>query len=238
MHHPARTTAWSLILVSLALAGAGAATAQEKRMERTVTVSASGMVSAEPDIAHISTGVVSEGDTARDALSRNTAAMKKVVDGLKSAGVAPKDIQTVSFNVEPRYQAYKDGRPPSITGYRVNNSVRITSRELARLGEVLDQVVTLGANQIGAIQFEVSKAEALKDDARKNAMDNALRRAKLYAQAAGAEVGPVLTISEEIQTHGPRPIPMARASMAAEAVPIERGSQTLEVKVHVTWGLK
>jgi len=207
-------------------------------MERTVTVSASGMVSAEPDIAHISTGVVSEGDTARDALSRNTVAMRKVVDGLKAAGVAAKDIQTVSFNVEPRYQTYKDGRPPQITGYRVNNAVRITSREIARLGEVLDQVVTLGSNQIGAIQFDVSKAEALKDDARKNAMDNALRRAKLYAQAAGAEVGPVLTIAEEVLTHGPRPIAMARATMAAEAAPIEAGSKTLEVKVHVTWALK
>lgn len=230
----AASAALALLTATLALP----ATAQEKRMERTVTVSASGMVSAEPDIAHISTGVVIEGETARDALSRNTTAMKKVIDGLKAAGVDAKDIQTVAFNVEPRYQTYKDGRPATITGYRVNNSVRITVRKLDKFGEVLDAVVTLGANQIGAIAFEVSKAEALKDDARKNAMENAKRRAALYAAAAGTEVGPVLTISEEIFTHQPRPMPMARASMAAEAAPIERGSQTLEVKVHVTWGLK
>jgi hypothetical protein len=227
----------------LALSAVPPAAAQEKRMddrrmERTVSVSASGFVSAEPDIAHISTGVVSEAATAREALTLNTASMKKVVDGLKGAGVAAKDIQTVSFNVEPRYQHFKDGKPPVINGYRVVNSVRITARDLAKFGDVLDAVVTLGANQIGAIQFEVTKAEALKDDARKNAMENALRRAKLYATAAGAEVGPVLSISEEIFAPQPRPVPMARAAMSAEAVPIERGSQTLEVKVHVTWGLK
>jgi uncharacterized protein YggE len=214
------------------------ALADEKRFGRTVSVSATGSVSAEPDIAHILTGVISEAETAREAVSRNTSLMKKVVDGLKAAGIPAKDIQTTSFNVEPRYEHPKDGRPPTIIGYRVLNQVHIVARDLAKLGEVLDQAVTLGANQLGSIHFEVSKAETLQDEAREQAMANALRRAKLYATAAGAELGQVLTIAEEVHAGLPRPMPMARATMAAEAVPIERGSQTLEVKVHVTWALK
>jgi hypothetical protein len=91
---------------------------------------------------------------------------------------------------------------------------------------------------MGAIQFEVSNAETLKDEARKRAMQNALRRAKLYAAGAGAEVGPVISISEEVQFIGPRPVPMARSALAAEAVPIEAGTQMLEARVHVTWSLK
>jgi len=203
-----------------------------------VTVSATGTVAAEPDMAHVSTGVVSEAENARDALSRNSAAMKKLIEGLKAKGIAEKDIQTTSINVEPRYQQFKDGRPATIAGYRVVNQVRITARDLAKLGEVLDQAVTLGANQMGGIQFEVSNAETLKDQARKQAMENALRRAKLYAAGAGAEVGPVISISEEVHFAPPRPVPMARAALAAEAVPIEAGTQTLEARVHVTWSLK
>jgi uncharacterized protein len=214
------------------------ASAEEHRWERTVSVSAAGTVSADPDTAAISTGVVSEAETAREALTRNTADMRKLVDGLKAQGIAEKDIQTTGLNVEPRYTQAKDGRPAVISGYRVSNQVRIIARDLTKLGAVLDEAVTLGANQMGAIQFEVSKAEELKDQARKTAMENALRRARLYAAGAGAELGQVLTIAEDMGGSGPRPpMPMARLAMAAD-VPIERGTQTLEVRVQVTWALK
>ncbi|MFM9845573.1 MAG: SIMPL domain-containing protein [Hyphomicrobiaceae bacterium] len=212
------------------------ASAQEKRTERTVTVGASGMVSVEPDIAHISTGLLSEADTAREALQRNSAAMKKIVDGLKGAGIDPKDVQTSRFSIDPRYDQPKDGRTARITGYRVVNQVRITARDISKLGELLDLVVTLGANQAGGISFDVSNAETLKDEARRQAIANALRRAKLFAEAAGATVGDVLTIAEDASMSSP-PIYSGRA-MAAESVPIERGSQSLEVRVQVTWTLR
>jgi uncharacterized protein YggE len=115
--------------------------------------------------------------------------------------------------------------------------VRITARDVKRLGEVLDQIVSLGVNQVGGIAFEVSKAEELKDEARKMAMANALRRARLYASSAGAEIGPVVSISEDAPAAaGPRP--RARSALAAGDVPIEPGTQRLEVKIHVTWALR
>ena len=208
--------------------------AQEKRVERTVTVGASGIVSVEPDIAHISTGVLSEADTAREALQRNSAAMKKVIDGLKGAGVDAKDVQTSRFGIEPRYDQPKDGRYARITGYRVVNHVRITARDVSRLGDLLDLVVTLGANQAGGISFEVSNAETLKDEARRQAVANALRRAKLFAEAAGATVGDVLTIAEDVSASPP----MFSGRAMAQSAPIEPGSQALEVRVQVTWALR
>jgi uncharacterized protein len=211
--------------------------AQEKRAERTVTVAASGMVSVEPDIAHISTGVLSEAETAREALQHNSAAMKKVVDGLKGAGIDPKDVQTSRFSIDPRYDQPKDGRTARITGYRVVNQVGITARDISKLGELLDLLVTLGANQAGGISFDVSMAETLKDEARRQAIANALRRAKLFAEAAGATVGDVLSIEEDVSASAPRPF-TGRVAMSAESVPIERGSQALEVRVQVTWALR
>ena len=205
--------------------------------ERRISVSASATVTAEPDIALISTGVISEAETAREALERNTAAMRRLIDGLKAAGIEPRDIQTTSFNVEPRYEQSRDGRAPRMVGYRVHNQVRITAREISSLGETLDRAMTLGANQIGGIQFEVSKAETLKDDARREAMANARRRAQLFAAAAGVQLGDVMRIEEGVRHEGPQPLAYTRA-LKAEAVPIEGGTLTLEATVSVTWALR
>jgi uncharacterized protein YggE len=203
---------------------------------RSITVSATGSVAAEPDIARITSGVTTEAATAAQALSRNSEIMTKLNAGLKSSGIDAKDIQTTSFRVEPRYTRAKEGEASVIDGYRVNNQVQIIARKLDRLGTILDQLVALGANELAGLSFEVSEAETLRDEARKEAIANALRRAKLYAEAAGAEIGDVLTIQEGGDA-GPRPMPMARA-MKAEAVPLERGTEMLESNVTVTWSLR
>ena len=206
--------------------------------ERTVTVSANGSVAAAPDVAYITTGVATEAATAREALDANNKTMAALVAGLKALSIDAKDIRTVNVGVEPRHQHFKDGRPPAIVGYRVVNQVRITSRDIGKLGETLDKSISLGANQLGGISFEVSKAETLKDEARKLAMANARRRAELYATAAGASLDKVLEISEVV-SGSPQPRLYGGARMAmAEAVPVEAGQQSLEVNIHVTWSLK
>lgn len=143
------------------------------KMERTVSVSATGSVVADADVAQISAGVVTEADSAKEAMARNSVTMTKLIDGMKAAAVQPKDIQTTTLNVEPRYTQPKDGRPATINGYRVVNQVRLTVRAVQRLGEILDQAIALGANQINHIAFDVAEPELLKDKARQRAMENA-----------------------------------------------------------------
>jgi uncharacterized protein len=227
----------TLVAGLLAVLGS-TALAEEKRMERTVTVTASGTITAIPDMARISTGVVAEAETARAALTGNSEMMAKLIAGLKSSGIDPKDIQTSSFHIEPRYTNPREGEVAVINGYRVVNQVEVTSRNLDKLGEVMDALVSLGANQMNGLAFDVSKAEMLRDDARKDAIANARRRAELYAAAAGAKVGKVVLISEDTAP-GPQPfLRGARAQMAAASVPLERGSETLEARVTVTWELE
>lgn len=205
------------------------------KIDRTVSVLASGSVTAEPDVAQISAGVVTEADSAKDAMGRNSVVMTKLIDGLKAAGIQPKDIQTTTLNVEPRYTQPKDGRAATVNGYRVINQVRLTVREVKRLGDVLDQAIAQGANQINHIAFDIANPETLKDEARKQAMENARRRGELYARAAGGQLGPVLRISESVG----EPHPMLGGRMAMRAsVPIESGTRSLEVEVHVTYALR
>lgn len=214
------------------------ADAQAPIPSRWIMVAGHGSVEAPPDSAEISTGVVSEAATARAALDANSAAIRKIIDGLKGAGIDAKDIQTQQFQISPRYRTYKD-RGQQIDGYTVHNQLRVKIRSIDRVGEILDQVVTLGANQASSINFIVSDAEKRKDEARKKAIENARHRAGILAQAAGANLGSVLTITEEV-VGGPRPPrPMvARSSMSADSVPIEAGSETLTVRVEVAFMLE
>ena len=210
--------------------------ADSDKAERTVSVSATGSVAVEPDVARISAGVVTEAGTAKDAIARNGTVMSKLIDGLKVVGIEARDIQTRNFHVEPRYTQPKDGRAATIDGYRVLNQVRLTVRDVKRLGEVLDQAIALGANQVDSIAFDVSNIEMLKDDARRQAMENARRRAELYAKAAGGQLGPVLSIAERVADLQ-QPVHDGRMAMRA-SVPIEAGVRNLEVEVHVKYALR
>jgi len=235
---PYRYIAPMLALLASAVAAQAPDARADEPDKRTISLSATGAVKTTPDKVDITTGVTTEGQTAREALDKNTQAMAKVVAGLKEAGIEAKDIQTTNFSVSPVYEQRKEGQAAFITGYRVSNQVHITVHDTGKLGDILDKVVSLGANDVGSISFGVSEPEALKDEARKQAMRNAIADAKLYAEAAGVELGPVLSITEEDGGYEPRYAEAAAPMAMAKDVPIEAGTATVKVTIRVTWELR
>jgi uncharacterized protein YggE len=235
------TTSRLLALLALASAILPLAVSPARAYEppkRSISLTATGAIKTPPDKADITTGVTSQAPSAKEALAKNTAAMTEVIAALKADGIDPKDIQTTNFTVQPLYEERKDGRSPKIVGYQVTNAVHITVRDIAKLGQILDKVVGLGANDVNSIEFGVAEPEAMKDEARRLAMRNAIANAKLYAEAAGARLGKVLTISEEQWTPVARYASPAPMEMAAKAVPIEAGTATVEARVTVTFELE
>lgn len=210
----------------------------------TIAIEGHGEVRVAPDMATINSGVTSQGETAREALDANTAAMTELISTLKAAGIEARDIQTSGFSVNPNY-VYSDARdangyslPPRINGYQVSNSVTVTVRDLEDLGAILDKSVTVGANTVNGVTFSVADPSELLDQARKAAFADARHKAELYAQAAGAELGDLETISEQRNVNSPEPYPMyARAEMAAAPVPVEAGEMSFGVTVSVSWDL-
>lgn len=238
MPTPAPRSLFALPVIALAasLAFAGAARATEpQEAPRTITITGEGEVNAAPDIAYVETGVVTEGKTAAEALSANTKAMNDVFKGLGEAGIEKKDMQTSQFSVYPVYEQVKndDNRPqtPKIGGYRVQNQLTVTVRDLTKLGGILDKVVSLGSNQLSGIRFSIDKPDTLVDEARKDAVKNALQKAKLYAGAAGVSLGEIMSISEN-GTSMPQPVYMkSYAAMERADVPVASGEQTLTASV-------
>jgi len=208
----------------------------------TITLSGEGSVFAEPDMATLSAGVVTQADTARAALDANNEAVGKVLDAFRKAGIADRDLQTNGFSVQPRMvypdQSKGDAKPPHIAGYEVRNNVSVKVRDLDKLGAVLDAAVTSGGNQIDGLSFGISKEDTLTDEARKKAVADARHKAELYAEAAGVKLGKVRRIIEGPVAQPPRPM-MMRAMAAKEdsSVPVARGEQEISARVTMTWDL-
>ena len=212
------------------------ASAEDDR--RKLTLTGTGEVSAAPDMANIDLGVVSDGPSARAALDANTAAMNQVMDVIGELGIAPKDVQTSGFSVQPRYfRDPKQRAAPKVVGYHVSNTVHVTVRDLSGLGRVLDQVVTGGSNTINRLAFSFSKPDELMDEARKKAGADARRKAELYAEGLGVKLGPIIEVHETGGGPQPRPMMMRAAAMEASDVPIATGEQQVRASLNVTWEL-
>ena len=222
------------------LAAASPALAEDTRMPRLISLSGHGEMRMAPDMAFVTTGVLSQGVTAADALAANTAAMNALFAALTGAGIAEKDVQTSNFFVQPRYN-FQDGKAPELIGYDVSNTVTVIVRKIGDLGPLLDKVVQAGSNQINGIGFEVSKPDAALDEARKLATADATRKAKIYAEAMGVGLGRVMSISEGVNYQPPMPMARSKVMMAdaaAAPVPVAAGEQTLSVDVNITWELQ
>jgi len=162
-----------------------------------VSVTGQGVVTAVPDMVTVSVGVVTQADSAAAALTANNDAMSALNDVLDRFDIAERDRRTNNFAISPRYdRRTNDGRTPTISSYEVNNQLSIRYRKIDQLGELLDAVVRSGSNRIGGMSFGNSDEDRRRDEARTLAVADARHRAKLYADAAGLQLGRVVSITE------------------------------------------
>lgn len=207
----------------------------------TLSVSGTGEVSVPPDMATLMIGVESRADTAAAAVSDNNQAAQRIIQTLKDAGIEGKDIQTANFSVSPVYDQESYQRPdgPRVIGYQATNQVVARIRDLDGLGGVLDAAVGSGANRIDGLVFGIEHDEEARDQARRRAIEDARRKAELYAEAAGVRLARIQSIREG-GSSGPIPMYDMRAAAAPEtmSVPIERGQTTLQADVQLIWEIE
>lgn len=199
-----------------------------------IVITGTASVTAIPDIALVSAGVETTAQTAREALSANTTAMQSVFETAKKLGIEERDIQTSNFNIGPNWEHGPTGSREN--GFAVSNQVTLRLRDVAKVGEALDALVSGGANRAGGVQFVVSDADERLDTARREAVTKAKARAELYAAAADVELGEIISIREGADA--PVHMPMyAEARMASDSVPVAAGEQELSISVTITWAL-
>jgi uncharacterized protein YggE len=191
-----------------------------------------------PDTATFSTGVTSKAPTAQEALRSNSAEMEKVIAQIVALGIKREDIQTSGINLNADYEYFNDGRQPRFIGYQVTNQVTVKVRQMARLGAILDAVVSKGANNISGPSFSLDDDSAAQTEARDKAMKRAQSQAMDYARRTGFTGVQLLAISEATYNASPmgmRDMKRSSMEMVAAAPPIEGGQVGTSITVNVTY---
>ncbi|MBX3431611.1 MAG: SIMPL domain-containing protein [Hyphomonadaceae bacterium] len=204
-----------------------------------LSVSAEGKSEARPDLATINLGVTTEGQTAAAAVAENARRMNALIQALRRAGVAERDIQTANVSVYPQQQ-YVEGQQPRITGYQANNTVTAKVRNINNTGRVIDAAVGAGGNTVNGVSFSHADPDAQLDIARRAAIAEARRRAELYANALGMRVNRIVSVSEGGGYAPPMPVALERFAAAQDAAPtpISPGEIETRVSVNVTFELR
>ena len=201
-----------------------------------IATSARGEVSVRPDRATIVVGVETRAASAASAADENATKTQAVLAALRSAGIASEQLSTIDYSVYPEIRHDREGQNPQVTGYTVRNAVRAELRDIEQVGAVIDAALGAGANTINSLSFHSSNV----DDARRQALANAMMKARadaeVLARAAGGSIGRLL---EAVTVEYGGPIPyrtvMMRDMAQAAPTPIEPGQQEVSAQVSVRW---
>lgn len=211
----------ALLLAALISAAPIAALAQTAPPAQ-ITVTGESTAQSAPDLATVDLGVTNEGPTAAEALAANNAAVSAIMDRLTAAGIEGRDIQTSNLSMNPNWVSTPDGTGSVISGYVAMNMLSVRVRDLAKLGPVLDAVVTDGANTLNGITFGLQDPKPVMTAARKAAVADGRERAEALAEAAGAKLGRLVSIIEGSAYQAPQPM-YRQAAVQEASVPVAGG---------------
>jgi uncharacterized protein YggE len=207
----------------------------------TISVSGEGRVSVKPDIVKLELGTVIERKTVAEAQKENTRIMNALSEKLKGFGVDAQDLQTSNYTINPMYD-WNDGRQ-KLRGYQVQQGLRLKLRDLDKVGDVLGAAGELGVNQAGGIEFTVDKPEAVKQQAREEAMKNAQAKAEALAKVTGIKLRRVISFNEggyepTYNAMYNKAVMMDSAAGSAPAPTIQAGSAEYVINANVTYEIE
>jgi uncharacterized protein YggE len=218
------------VMLAVLLGGCVSAPVQVPRHEpNAVAVRATGRVAVKPDTVLVNVGVEAREPTLAAATADASRRMTATLARVKALGVADGDIVTVTYAVDPVPVARRsEEEPVRIAAYRVANVVRVRIRDVTAAAAIVDAAVAAGANSVSALQFTVSDPVGAEREARAAAVTLAAAKARELAGAAGAHLGEILSVEEEVV---PRPVPYRAALSATGPGPLESGELEIAVTV-------
>jgi uncharacterized protein YggE len=225
----------TLLVPAVLLAGCAAPQATE----RAITVPGEGSVQVAPDVVTVNLGVQTRNSNVQQAVNENNRIAAAIMEAARAIGVADADMQTAYFSVYPQTGYDPFGVPNQETTYLVDNNLAVRLRDVTRLSELLQDAVDAGATNIYGVSFVISDTAAAEEEARAEAMADALSRAAQIAVDAGLTLGEPITISTGMTL--PQPIfyaPAYGVGGGGEGPPVSAGMNTVTVHVTVSYAVR
>ena len=205
------------------------------RLTRVMVVGDS-IVQAQPDTAILTIAVVTQNRSAIEAQQENATKTDAVLRALKAAAGAGAEVKTSGYALQPQ-RVYKEGQPPTISGYEARNMVTVTMSDLNKIGNVIDAAAQAGSNDVSGIAFTLRQDRPARDRALGEATREAMSKAQVIAQALGGRVLRIVEVQEDgFQQRPPVPIYQTESFSVASAkvaTPIEVGSLEINSRVQV-----
>jgi uncharacterized protein YggE len=207
--------------------------------DRVIRVAGEGAETGIPDQCRVALNLVVLADSPPQAMDKIAALASSVIARLRETGIEDRDIQTFGIQINEWF----DQKAQRVTAHVANYSVSVKVRGLDEVGPMLTAVgvVAGDALKVQGIQLGITNPEPLREQARRNAVENARDKATQLAAAAGVELGPVLSIEEAGWSRPVMPIGgirrMSIGAAQAASIPVEPGSSEVAVAVEVVYAI-
>ena len=218
----------------------------------TITFDGTGEVTATPDLATISFTIRDTQKELKNAQDKVTAKESAVLKFLDTQNIDEKDIKTESYSSYPKYDY---GTPcysgmmvpcrqdaPTIIGYEVSEYISVKIRDITKAGEIIKGIGAVGVSEMNGPNFSIENEDALKAEARKEAIEDARAKAEVLARDLGVKLVRIVSFSE----NGNYPMPMYytkdmmanESSAGAPAPELPTGENKITSYVNITYEIR
>ena len=199
--------------------------------ENCITVNAGASMEVAPDLAYLRCNIVGKGATAAAATANAAQIINDVRHSLLGLNIVGEDIVNLSYNTHASYD-----NKGKVTGYKAETSLRITVRELKKLGNVIDKITASGVNNINGITYTLSDKNLYRTMLLAKAVENARQQAAVVANAGGRTLGTLLSASfstvNQVERSAARPM-LNKMATADGSAPTEIEAKNITISVNV-----
>lgn len=207
-----------------------------------LTVQGAGAVTLKADTATITLGVRKYAADVKEAQQAVNQSMDAMIEALTAAGVAKEDMYTSSIYIYPEYNYDDDDNYASIKGYSASNSLTIVTADIENVGAIIDAAFDAGANTLDDVSFSAADTLEASNQALRLAIESAMGKAQVMAEAAGMELGELVSVQEYESDSFGAAVPYARNGVATESASdktqVYAAKQEVTAKVTLQYALK
>jgi uncharacterized protein len=209
--------------------------------QHTVMMEGVGSVDAKPDIAVLTFGMMAEDDSVSKAQEFNTKGMNAIIKSIKEVGIDEKDLQTIDYSAYEKKDWDPDTRTYKSGAWVVSQNLKVKVRDVQKVSGVIDAAVKTGVTSVNGPNFQIDDADALEEEARDLALEDAKAKAQAVADKLGVKIEKVIGYTEWKENDGPGPIyayeTLGVGGAAKSAPDIQAGTKDVTMHVTVTYSL-